>query len=127
MAVPFHEFVAAATATTNAHRIERDLTIDPRLAAKFRKWRDVGTRSNRSVHVSLARRPLVAYSAIFNYEANMRLQSIVIEKILPAEDLNKMNTFFSLAYMDPDFDREYFMKVTVGRPILRRHLLQGAA
>lgn len=44
----------------------------------------------------------------------MKLQSIVIEKILPTEDLNKMDIFFSLAYMDPDFDREYAMKVIVG-------------
>ncbi|WP_051440598.1 hypothetical protein [Ensifer aridi] len=44
----------------------------------------------------------------------MKLKSIVIEKILPIEDQNKANTFFSVAYMDPDFDKPYFVKVTVG-------------
>jgi|GEM_PF-2084406 len=44
----------------------------------------------------------------------MKLQSIVIEKILPTEDVNKMDTFFSLAYKDPDIDCEYVMKVTLG-------------
>lgn len=44
----------------------------------------------------------------------MKLHSIVIVKILPDESRDKINTFFSVAYTDPDFESPYFMKVTVG-------------